>query len=518
MLSLTLTCLLAPILPPQSPSLLAAVPDDATVIARCADVGLLRDRMERNRWAQFLQTHTGNDLLLRFLLGGNSNDEFGKMAEIGSAMHGECVMFSSEAVTGLLTAPPTNGEALKSALQALMPEISEGYNHASQMMFGAHVDILVSDRSESSGANALVHHPMVFGLFKASNGEDLLAGLKSSLSGLATDHRAPAAHALEARRSQVGRHGLVEFYADGSESFCMMADDFTPDEVSLSRQQLLGDGTLDLYLSLDMQPGTQMEMRALLNVPPGTLASRFADCMRPLPPGLADSIPNDSMAFTGFGLDLAAGFDLGRKVLAELKAEQVLNTVEQGLAAGTAITGVDLEKAVIRQLTGPMALVFLDPGEATEFSDVFDLPFFFMQGVGSGVQFQDAFEELVPLGEEFIQLDLSDIHGVDVYQAADEDIGIAFLPNAFVLAMNNDALVRAVTAGVGKEESREPGPISATLMANPGVCGLGSTVMSPFWGAMLDEDEEALGLLEGAQITSTLRRVRTGFELLLVAH
>ena len=77
MLNLTLTCLLAPILPPQSPSLLAAVPDDATVVARCADVGLLRDRMERNRWAQFLQTRTGNDLLLEFLLGGSSSDEFG---------------------------------------------------------------------------------------------------------------------------------------------------------------------------------------------------------------------------------------------------------------------------------------------------------------------------------------------------------------------------------------------------------------------------------------------------------
>jgi hypothetical protein len=311
---------------------------------------------------------------------------------------------------------------------------------------------------------------------------------------------------------------LVEFFADGSESFCSMADEFTPSEVSLSRQQLLGDGTLDLYLSLDMQPGTQMEMRGLLNVPPGTLASRFADCMRPLPMGLGGTIPHDSIAFTGLGLDLAAGFALGRKVLAELEANGILATVEQGLATGKAMTGVDLERAVIGQLTGPTTLVFLDPGEATASRDIFDLPFFFSQWVSSGVQFQEAFEELVPLGEEFIQLDLSDIHGVDVYQAADEDVGIAFLPYAFVLAMNNDALVRAVTAAVGKEESREPGPISATLMANPGVCGLGTTVMSPFWGAMLDEDEEALGLVEGAQITSTLRRVRTGFELLLVAH
>ena len=514
MLNLTLTCLLAPILPPQSPSLLAAVPDDATVVARCADVGLLRDRMERNRWAQFLQTRTGNDLLLALLLGGSSSDEFGKMAEIGSALHGECVMFSSEAVTGFLTTPPTNAQALKAAMQAWMPENSEEYNHASQMMFGAQVDVL----ARSGHAAAFVHHPVAFGLFTASNGEGLLAGLKSSLSGLATDHRSPAVHALEARRSQVGRPGLVEFFADGSESFCSMVDDFTPSEVSLSRQQLLGDGTLDLYLSLDMQPGTQMEMRALLNVPPGTLASRFADCMRPLPMGLGETIPHDSIAFTGLGLDLAAVFTLGRKVLAELEANETLATLQQGLATGKAITGVDLEQAVIGQLTGPTTLVFLDPGEATAARDVFDLPFFFAQWVSSGVRFQEAFEELVPLGEEFIQLDLSDLHGVDVYQAADEDVGIAFLPYAFVVAMNNDALVRAVSAGVGKEKSREPGPISTTLMANPGVCGLGTTVMSPFWRAMMDEDEEALGLVEGAQITSTLRRVRTGFELLLVAH
>jgi len=526
MLSLTLACLLLD-LPSQSSSLLTAVPDDATTVAVCSDVGLLRDRMENNRWAQFLRTSTGEDLLINSLLEGGGTSEFDKMAEIASALKGECVMFSSGTLTGFLTTPPTNAENLKSAMEAWMPEVGvAGYNHASQVMFGAQVDVLARDRSElyqgilerSAHAVALVHHPMAFGLFKADNGEELLAGLRSSLSGLGTDHRSPLVDALVARRSQVGHAGLVELLVDASQTIHAMVDDFSPPGVTLSREQVLGKDSCDLYLSLDVQPGTRMEMRGHFSVPSETLASRFADCMRPLPMGLADSIPHDSIAFTGLGLDLAAGFDLGRKVLEELKAEEALNTVEQGLATGKAMTGVDLEQALIRQLTGPMAVVFLDPGDSTEVDDLFALPLFFMEGLGNGVLFQEAFEELIPLGEQFIQLDLSDVHGVDVYQASSEDVGLAFLPEAFVVALNSDALMRAVTAAVGKEQNSEPGRISATLMANPGVCGLATTVMTPFWRSMMDGDEDAFGLVEGAQITSVLRRVATGFELRLIAH
>ena len=526
MLNLTLACLLAPFLPTQSPSLLAAVPDDANAVARCSSVSLLRDRMENNRWVQFLQTSTGQGLLINSLLGGGGIDDFDKMTEIGSALNGECVMFSSETLTGFLTTPPTNAEALKSAMEAWLPTEGEGYNHVSQLMFGAQVDVLARNMSEfdpgllepSGDAIALVHHPLAFGLFTADDGEELLAGLKSSLSGLGTSHRSPLVHALVARRSQVGHAGLVEFLVDASQTIHSMVDDFSPPGVALSREQVLGKDSCDLYLSVDVQLGTRLEMRGLFSVPSGTLASRFADCIRPLPMGLADSIPHDSIAFTGLGLDLAAGIDLGRRVLKELEAEEALNTLEQGLATGKAMTGVDLEQAFIQQLTGPMAVVFLDPGDGTETDDLFDLPLFFMEGLGNGVLFQEAFEELIPLGEQFIQLDLSDVHGVDVYQASDEDFGIAFLPEAFVFALSSDALVRAVTAAVGKEQNSEPGRISATLMANPGVCGLATTVMSPFWRSMMDGDEDALGLVEGAQITSTLRRVAAGFELHLIAH
>jgi hypothetical protein len=310
----------------------------------------------------------------------------------------------------------------------------------------------------------------------------------------------------------------MEFLVDASQTIHSMVDDFSPPGVALSREQVLGKDSCDLYLSVDVQLGTRLEMRGLFSVPSGTLASRFADCIRPLPMGLADSIPHDSIAFTGLGLDLAAGIDLGRRVLKELEAEEALNTLEQGLATGKAMTGVDLEQAFIQQLTGPMAVVFLDPGDGTETGDLFDLPLFLMEGLGNGVLFQEAFEELIPLGEQFIQLDLGDVHGVDVYQASDEDFGLAFLPEAFVFALSSDALVRAVTAAVGKEQNSEPGRISATLMANPGVCGLATTVMSPFWRSMMDGDEDALGLVEGAQITSTLRRVAAGFELHLIAH
>ena len=526
MLHLTFACLLAPFFPTQSPSLLAAVPDNAIAIARCSSVSLLRDRMENNRWAQFLQTNTGQGLLIDSLMDGGGNDETEEMIEIGSALNGECVLFSSETLTGFLTTPPTNAAALKSAMQAWMPEEDEGYNHASQVMFGAQVDVFARDRSELYGgvlersgrAVALVHHPMAFGLFSADNGEELLNGLKSSLSHLGTNHRSPLVEALATRRSQVGHAGLVEFILDSSQTIHAMVDEFSPPGVTLTREQTLGKGPCDLYLSLDVQPGTRMEMRGHFNVPSGTLASRFADCMRPLPMGLADSIPHDSIAFTGLGLDLAAGFELGRKILAELKAEEALDTVDQGLAAGQAMTGVDLEQALIRQLTGPMAVVFLEPGDRTEADDIFDLPLFFMEGLGNGVLFQEAFEELIPLGEQFIELNLSDVHGVDVYQASGEDFGLAFLPEAFVVALNNDALVRAVTAAVGEEQSNEPGRISAALMANPGVCGLATTVMSPFWRSMIDGDEEAIGLVEGAQITSSLRRVATGFDLHLIAH
>ena len=526
MLNLALTCLLAPFFPTQSPSLLAAVPDDANAVARCSSVSLLRDRMENNRWAQFLQTSTGQDLLINSLMDGSAGSEFDKMTEIGSALSGECIMFSSETLTGFLTTPPTNAEALRSAMAAWLPKDGEGYNHASQVMFGAQVDVFARDRSElyggvlerSAHAVALVHHPMAFGLFTAVGGEELLAGLRASLSNLETNHRAPLIDALNSRRSQVGHAGLVEVVVDSSQTIRSMVDDFSPPGVTLSREQVLGKGSCDLYLSLDVQPGTRLEMRGLFSVSSGSLASRFADCLRPLPMALADSIPHDAIAFTGLGLDLAAGVDLGRKVLEELKAEEALNTVEQGLATGKAMTGVDLEQAVIRQLIGPMAIVLLDPGDSTETDDLIFRNAFFMEGLGNGVLFQEAFEELIPLGEQFIQLDLSDVHGVDIYQASGDDIGLAFLPEAFVVAMNSDVLVRAVTAAVGKEQNSEPGRISATLMANPGVCGLATTVMSPFWSSMMDKDESALGLVEGAQITSILRRVTAGFEFHRIAH
>jgi hypothetical protein len=526
MLTLALACLLLD-LPSQSSSLLSAVPDDATAVAVCSDVGLLHDRIANNRWAQFLQTSTGKGLLIDSLLEGVGTSEFDKMAEIGSELRGESVFFSRGTMTGFLTIPPTSPGTLKAAMQNWMPDKAQGYNHASQVMFGAQVDILARDRSElyqgvlarSAPAVALVHHPKAFGLFTADNGEDLLSGLKSSLSGLGSAHHSPLVEALMAHRSEVGHAGLVELIVDSSEAINEMVDDFSPPGVKLTRELVLGEGSSHLYLSLDAQPGTRLEMRGLFSVPAGTLASRFADCLRPLPTGLADSIPHDSIALTSIGLDIAKGYDLGRTLLEELNAEEAMNTVEQGLAAGEAMTGVDLEQAMIRQLIGPFTAVLLDTHEGAASGELFDLPAFFSYGLRSGAQFQEALEELMPLGEQFIQLELTDVEGVDVYQTEGFEMGLAFLPQAFILGMNESTLTNAISLAIGKiPVTGEPGRVSDTLMANPGVCALATTVMSPFWHSMMELDDKALELMEGAQLTSTMRRVTAGFELRLIAH
>ncbi|GEM_PF-2233986 len=523
MFHLTLSCVLAPLLHSQSPSLLSAVPDQATAVARCANIGLLRDRMERNRWAQFMQTRTGKNLLLDFIGGAGNSDEFGKMAEIGSVLHGECVLFASETTTGFLTTPPADVATLKAAMQKWMPERSEEAMHSSQTMFGAQVDIMSWPGSGRRAGHvaAFVHHPQAFGLFSANDAESLRQEMGASLSKIGTDHRSRTVQRLETRRNQVGRPGLVEGYVDLSNPVFMMAGELTPG-ISVTERQVLGEGPVDLYASLDIQPGSGLEMRGHLNVPPGSLASRFADCLRPLPPTLAGSIPNDSIAFAGLGIDFARGYALTRKILEELEAKGTLTSLDQGLALGQATSGVDLEQAVVRQLTGPTALVVLDPGETTETLGMFGLPIFLTQGLANGLDFQEAFEELVPMAGEFIRLELDDVHGVDVYQIVDTgmgiDGGIAFLPSAFLIALNGDALLRAVAAGAGPPESGEPGPIPATLSGHPGVCGLSTVVMAPYWNRAMDGDEEAISIVTGAQITSTLRRTADGFELHLLAR
>ncbi len=529
MLILSLICLAAPAVTVQEGKLLSGVPDSALTVVHCLDMDLLRTRMERNRWFQFMQTPVALDIISGLIsLDSTPNgwrDARDVLVPIGSALHGESVLFADTNLIGFLTQRPHDVAALDAAMRKWIPDPNASY--VSQTILDDRVTTVTLFEQEdmSKDSVAIVHHPNTMGLFMAPSEckRSLMEGIKTSFSRLTNGRSANVVIELDNGRHRLGQRGLVEAYVDFT-SAILLAEMITgispwpewpssPDQLPPS-YFLSPGGHSGLFLSLDLQAGTHVDVRGHLTIPAGSVASQFADCFKPIPQGTAQAIPHSASAYAGTGIDLASAYSLSRSILEELEHDETLSALDQGLEGGEAMTGVDLEQGVFEQVVGPLAWMMIPEAEHA------NLPGFSQQlmsiGVKQGEVFQEALEALVPFGEELMQIELTDLYGIDTYVFTDRDDldgGIAFLPNTFLVGLSRVGLRLGVAAGLGEEENRAPSAVQTALMTHPGVCGLGTVLPESLSDLSKDMDEEAKSMLKGTQLTFQLRRVKGGFDL-----
>ena len=187
------------------------------------------------------------------------------------------------------------------------------------------------------------------------------------------------------------------------------------------------------------------------------------------------------------------------------------------------------------QLAGDFAFYFVEPpneedeGRFGEMEELLMLGFH--AGLVDGDAFLEAFEKLLEVGSLGSIFELEEMAGVDVYLADEDDDfdgGVAFLPRAFTAAPSRRVLERGLQALTRADGASvlHGSRMQAAIDENAGVCFLWCVEMTPLRVFLLPELKGDLSLPpleEGqpardpfdAQLVSTVRRTRDGFELRL---
>jgi len=298
----------------------------------------------------------------------------------------------------------------------------------------------------------------VLGLFSGDTSEAVLETLTDSLGGLGTARRAPVVEGFFAAGG--GTTGGVEAYVDFTPFVAALEAKLRDDLAGILPDPtgLLGleQGTW-LFVSADVFPGTRLELDAQLRIPEGTFAAELADSFEPLPNTLPADLPRDTWSTYAIDFDLGRFYATARAGF-ERASEEGLVTVDQGLAAAEALSGVDPIVDVIDQLSGLFALYHvLDEGELPA---AYEDGFGFLVGLVDGEYFLDAFETL--LGAGGIGVEAIELEGAETYVAPAEagasdgglfagpeafgDGGLSILPQHLLVAWRRATLVRGLRA------------------------------------------------------------------------
>lgn len=525
-----------PVAFPPTQSLLSAVPEDAHAVTWCADIQALRQKLERNDWVRLGASPGGKPLLTD--LGGLFVESGGMSLEnqldVALELRGEGVMFTAPGVNGFLTSPPSEPDALERAMRAWLPAGQAPAMHDVQNMLGARIDLVgwPDDSGFVGHVAAFVDHPLAFGIFSADDGEALVRGLRASLSGLGGERLAPVVRKLQAAMKAGGRGGVMEVLVD----FSSMASD-AEEALERAAAGMLSDpvkflgleqGTW-LHLSFDAFPGARLECRGHLEIPKGSLAARLADTWVGLPPALPGDVPVGTWSMIAANWDLSRFWTVAREGLEERKS--TLQIVEEGLAMANAMSGTNLERDILGQLSGLFTAYLVHSTAPTDTDAILDeelMTFGVQVGLKDGRRFQDAVEALmdnVKLTDEF---DLFDIDGIDVYGFGDGELsgGFAFLPDALVLAPERGLLELSLAAQAGREHAGllNGGPLQSAFDENQGACFF-TYVEAAGWFELRGHRLEDLQLpVEGAddevqpfegRLVGAIERTGSGFDLRL---
>jgi hypothetical protein len=111
-------------------------------------------------------------------------------------------------------------------------------------------------------------------------------------------------------------------------------------------------------LRASLGEGVQSEVLGWIDVPSKGLLARWAACARPAPVELARFAPANAVEVAVFGFDATSAW---RALRAELTATypDADKKLQQGLDAGEAALGIDLERDAIEQLTGEFAEILV---------------------------------------------------------------------------------------------------------------------------------------------------------------
>jgi len=529
---------------PGAGSLLAAVPEDAYVLVHCRDVGALRARAERNDWYRLLGSSQGEPLLGELASGfrHRTHSELDELLELAAALEGEAVFFDTGSAAGFVTSPPANRAALAGLMRDWMPQGDAAARRTLELAGGsvelfAWPDQLDGWAGRAGHFAAFVDHPQALAIYSGDDSEAVLSALTASVTGLGSDRRAPlVSKYLE---SGGGAGGGIELFVDftplvdAAEAALKDAvEGVLPDPTRLLG---LERGTW-LHASADVFPGTRVDCRARLRVPPDTLAASLADTFGALPRTLPADLPTGVWCLWALDWDLKLFYRRVRAAYEQAGGEEGLETVDAGLAAARGATGVDPVVDVLNQLAGDFALYLVHPASGEEPPEHDELETLFLLGFQAGLvdggAFLEALEKVLEVAAIESVFDLEVIEGVDAYvfDGDDEvDGGLAVLPRTFTVAPARRVLENALRALTRAEGASllDGSRMQAVIDENAGACFLTCVEMTPLRVFLLPELEQGDLLLPpledgqpardpfDAQLIATARRTREGFELQL---
>jgi hypothetical protein len=541
-----LSLLLAPLAQlapaPAVDSLLATVPDDAYLLVHCRDLAALRARAERNDWYRLLGTSHGAPLLEGFAreLRAQTHSELDELLAMARALEGEVVFFDTGTVAGFVTEPPASRAALVELVRAWLPEGDAAARRTLEIAGGsvelvAWPDELDGWTGRAGHFAAFVDHPRALSIYSGDDSAAVLTALTAGVMGLGAERRAPLVSSYLAAGG--GRGTGLELFVDftplveqAEAALKQAVDGVLPDPTRLLG---LEAGTW-LHASADVFPGTRVDCRARLRLPPDTLAAQLADTFGPLPHTLPADLPRGVFGLWALHWDVKLFYSRVRAAYAAADRPEGFELVDGGIEAARGMVDVDPVVDVLNQLTGDVALYLVDDpgGEPVGPREVRGLRVLgFQLGLLDGDAFLTAFEKLIDTGGLANVLDHEEIAGADAYVAAEGyafDGGLAFLPRAFTAAPSRRVLERALLALTRADDASllDGSRMQAAIDESAGACFLACVEMTPLRRFLLPKLEGDLllpPLEEGqagrdpfdAQLISTVRRTRDGFEFRL---
>ncbi len=529
----------------QDRGLLSGLPEGAFALAYCPDPSVFRERARANDWVRMLASDEGKPLYvdLEEQLQPATGSSLRSPLDVGLELSGESIFFVAPHVSGLLTVRPQNPERLIAAMQtwlaeraAARPEVEGAEALQAELRtvsaFGGRIEFAIAPSADwPVRTAAFFDHPRVLGLLTAVTDQALLLALRDSLTALEKGEERALAQGFRAARAAHGPLAL-ECYVDFSPFIApaeaALAEAGKAMEIDPTGLLGLENGTT-LYLTADMQAGDRVELRGGLAIPPETLAASLADTFVALPSGLAAMLPKSTWGTIGLGWNYMAMVDRAREAFDAAGQEGVGKSLDQGLAAAGAATGVDVEEQLLRQLTGTFLFFFgPPPEEGKDFPPV---------SVGAEVWIADA-GEFVDAFEAVIGMTLGDdatgvvqIEGQDVY-SFDEELHITILPDHALCCLGEPFFTQAMTALLCQvHSSAATGTrLEAAIAENQGASFFACFELTPlrdlYYRGLRDAnpadapadaasaDRDAPNPFE-SQLVASARRTKLGFDLRL---
>ncbi len=548
------TMLLSPLILPllstvslsEAPSLLAMVPEDAYALVHCRDISQLRARADRNDWYRLLGTQHGEPFMGAFAqaVQTEAHGDLDELLAMADALEGEVVFFDAGSVAGFITTPPANRDHLVQLVSEWLPE-DGAVKQPLLEVDGSSIQLAAwpADINGWEGRKghfaAFVDHPEMIAIYSGDSLEAVTAALTECLPRFGRERRVPLVSSyLKSGGGQgAGPEAFIDFtpLVDAAEAELKRAvEGVLPDPTDLLG---LEKGTW-LHVSADLFPGARVDCNATLHIPPGTLAASLADTYKPLPHALPSNLPKSVWGLYALHWDIKEFYGRARAAVEKAGRGEAFETLDSGLEISRGYADVDPVVDVLNQLAGDFAVYMIEPEQPGDGLPTSDERQFTMLGIYAGLldgeAFHAAIEKLFDAGGLANVFDMQEVAGVDAYVIDEEDEfdgGIAFMPQAFSIAISRRVLERSLRALSRAEGASliDGSRMQAAIDENSGACFLACVEMAPLREYMFSGsagDMRLPPLQEGqpardpfdSQLVTSARRTKTGFTFRLLTR